>query len=181
MVDCKWGRVTELVKNFCRRSPHAAILLPAQGKGIGASNKPFSEYTRHAGELLGDHWWIPAPMRGGVRYITIDTNFWKSFVHSRLHLAVGDRGGLTLFGHQPGLHTGFADQLTAEYAVRTQGYGRTVDEWKVKPGRPDNHFFDCLTGCCVGASMLGCKLAGLVQEAPPKPKKKRERVTLLEF
>ena len=28
------------------------------------------------------------------------------------------------------------------------------------PGKPDNHFLDCLVGCAVGASMLGCQLLG---------------------
>jgi len=33
--------------------------------------------------------------------------------------------------------------LTAEYPVRTEGYGRILDEWTAKPNR-DNHWFDCL-------------------------------------
>jgi hypothetical protein len=27
----------------------------------------------------------------------------------------------------------FAEQVTAEYYVRTEGRGRTVDEWKARP------------------------------------------------
>jgi hypothetical protein len=37
---------------------------------------------------------------------------------------------------------------------------RIVDEWKLKVIRPDNHWFDCLVGCGVAASMEGVKLFG---------------------
>ena len=42
--------------------------------------------------------------------------------------------------------------------MRTQGRGRTVDEWKLKPERADNHWLDCVAGCAVCGSMLGAAL-----------------------
>jgi hypothetical protein len=51
-----------------------------------------------------------------------------------------------------------AEHLTAEYRVKTEGRGRTVDEWKIRPERSDNHWFDCLVGCAVAASMQGASL-----------------------
>jgi hypothetical protein len=59
--------------------------------------------------------------------------------------------------------------LTAEYPVTTSGRGRTVEEWKQRVERPDNHWLDCLVGCAVAASMLGAKLAS---EGPIKQKRK---------
>jgi len=87
--------------------------------------------------------------------------YWKTFVQERLATAVGHKGSLTLFGHQ-GLKHQLLAQHTAdsEFWVRTEGHGRVVYEWKSKPNAPDNHWFDCLVGCTVAASMLGCKLAG---------------------
>jgi hypothetical protein len=73
---------------------------------------------------------------------------------------VGDRGCLSLFGSQPVQHRLLAEHLTAEYRVRTAGRGRTVDEWKSRPQRPDNHWLDCLVGCAVGASIQGASLDG---------------------
>ena len=35
-----------------------------------------------------------------------------------------------------------------------------MDEWKAKPGHPDNHWLDCLVGCAVAASMCGARLPG---------------------
>jgi hypothetical protein len=53
-----------------------------------------------------------------------------------------------------------ADHLTAEYRVKSMAQGRTVDEWKLRATRPDNHWLDCLVGCAVGASMQGVVLLG---------------------
>ena len=77
---------------------------------------------------------------------------------------IGDGGCLTLYGREPLVHELLAEHLTAEYYVATEAKtaGRVVNEWKVKPNRTDNHWFDCLVGCAVGASMLGVELAGTV-------------------
>jgi len=53
-----------------------------------------------------------------------------------------------------------SEQLTAEYYVKTEGRGRTVDEWKSRPDQPDNHWLDCLVGAAMAASMQGCVLFG---------------------
>ena len=79
---------------------------------------------------------------------------------SRLAVAMADKGALALYGQQPEAHRLFAEHLTAEYHVRTEGRGRTVDEWKPRPGQPDNHWLDCLVGCAVAASILGASLLG---------------------
>ena len=52
----------------------------------------------------------------------------------------------------------------------TEGRGRTVDEWKVRPGGGDNHWLDCLVGCAVGGSVQGVSLPG-TGDAVQKPKR----------
>ncbi|GAB5517401.1 MAG: hypothetical protein Rhob2KO_51260 [Rhodopirellula baltica] len=54
----------------------------------------------------------------------------------------------------------FAEQITAEYFIKTEGRGRTVDEWKARPEQPDNHWLDCLVGTAVAASIQGAVLFG---------------------
>jgi hypothetical protein len=76
---------------------------------------------------------------------------------------MGGRGCYSLYGTQHANHQLLGDHLSAEFRVETQGRGRTVWEWKVRPGKPDNHFLDCAIGCCVGASMLGCTLPGMTE------------------
>ena len=73
---------------------------------------------------------------------------------------MGDHGCLSLFGDSPDQHRLFAEHLSAEYRVKTEGRGRTVDEWKMRPERGDNHWFDGLVGCAVAASMQGVILQG---------------------
>jgi len=54
----------------------------------------------------------------------------------------------------------FAEHMTSEYSIRTEGRGRVVDEWALRPGRAENHFWDCLVGCAVAASEQGIVLSG---------------------
>ena len=54
---------------------------------------------------------------------------------------------------------------SAEYRVKTEGRGRTVDEWKIRPEQPDNHWLDCLVGSAVAASIQGVTLFGTEAKA----------------
>src|SRR5262249_47931489 len=79
------------------------------------------------------------------------------------------KGCLALFGDRPEMHRLFAEHLTAEYRVKTEGRGRTVDEWKIRPERGDNHWFDGLVGCAIGASIQGAALFGTEVHAKRRP------------
>jgi len=159
LIDANWGQSTDLVYEFCRESKFAGIVLPSHGRYVGASSKPMTEYRKQPGDRLGFNWMMPSvAKKRAVRHVIFDSNFWKSFVHARLAVAIGDKGSLTLYGRIPGVHQLLAEHLTAEYRVKTSGRGRTVDEWKLKPEHHDNHWLDCLAGCAVCGSMLGCTL-----------------------
>lgn len=161
LIDANWNQSTGAVYQFCRQSPLASILLPSHGRGITASMVPISSYVQKPGEQIGNNWQIRQGEKRSIRHITYDTNFWKSFVLARFSVAMGDRGALTLFGEKPHEHKLLADHLTAEYRVRTEGRGRVVDEWKLRPDRPDNHWLDGIVGCAVGASIVGLTLDGM--------------------
>ncbi len=156
LIDANWGQSTDVVYQFCRQSAHAAVLTPSHGRFVGASSIPFSDYRRKRGDRVGHHWRIPAVIgRHSVRHVLYDTNHWKSFVHARLAVAMGDPGCLSLFGQDPQRHRLIAEHLTSEHRIRTEGRGRTVDEWRLRPDGFDNHWFDGAVGCAVAASMLG--------------------------
>ncbi|NLI00021.1 MAG: hypothetical protein GX446_11100 [Chthonomonadales bacterium] len=161
LIDANWGQSTDVVYQFCRQSAHAGLIMPSHGRYVGASSVPFSEYKRKKGERVGLHWRVPTVQgRRQVRHVLIDTNYWKSFVHARLAVAMGDPGSLSLFGRKPSEHQLLAEHLTAEYRVKTEARGRIVDEWKIRAGGPDNHWLDCMVGCAVAASILGAVLPG---------------------
>jgi len=172
LIDANWGQSTDVVYQFCRQSPNAGILLPSHGKYVGASSVPFSEYKRKRGDRVGLHWRIPARVGARqVRHALVDTNYWKTFVHARMAVAMGDSGCLSLFGRDGKVHRLLADHLTAEYRVKTVARDRTVDEWKLRATRPDNHWLDCLVGCAVAASIQGASLPG-VSDGASRPRKR---------
>lgn len=157
LIDANWGPMTDVVYQvIADQVDHRGVILPSHGVYVGAASKPFSEYAFKRGDRAGLHWRIPNdPARKRVRKISIDTNFWKTFVFSRLKTAPGDPGRLAIDGTE---HALLAEHLTAETCTSVEAKGKRVDEWKAKPGR-DNHWLDCLVGCAVGASVNGAKLA----------------------
>jgi hypothetical protein len=159
LIDANWGSSTDVVYQFCRQSAHAGIIMPSHGRFVGASSQPFSEYKRRPGDRIGHNWRMPnVAGKRAVRHVVYDTNFWKTFIHARLAVPMGDRGCLSLFGDSAAQHRLFAEHITSEYRVKTEGRGRTVDEWKMRPERGDNHWFDCLVGCAAAASIQGVVL-----------------------
>ena len=178
LVDANWGSSTDVVYQFCRQSAHASVVMPSHGRFVGASSQPFHEYRRRPGDRVGLNWRMPnVHGKRAVRHVVYDTNYWKSFCQARLAVPLGDRGCLSLFGDSPDMHRLFAEHLTAEYRVKTEGRGRTVDEWKWRPEHGDNHWLDGLVGCAVAASLQGVSLPGTGEAAPAK----RARVSFAEL
>jgi phage terminase large subunit GpA-like protein len=93
-----------------------------------------------------------------VPHCIIDTNWWKTFVHNRLAVAEGEPTELRLFGDRAVYHQMLADHLRSEQRIIVEARGRKVDEWKLPPAKPDNHWFDCIVGAAVAASILGCAI-----------------------
>lgn len=149
LIDAGWGQSTEVVRTFCRRSVFAASLLPSHGKGIGASGGSLTE-KKGRGEKLGLNW-VMRQTATSQRYGVYDTNFWKTFAAARLRLSLGDPEAITL---HVGDHDMLIEHLTSEYPVRTEARGRVVDEWKLD-NRRENHWWDCLVGAAVAASIAG--------------------------
>lgn len=161
-----------LIYEMIRESPRRGQILPSKGKYFGASTVPIEEYKKQSGEEISiPYRYIirPTAGAGSLRLLRPDTNWWKSFAHKRLKTAKGDAACVTLFGHERD-HVQFADHVLSEYRIQTQGRGRTVDEWKPRPGAKNNHLLDCFCGACVVASTLGVTLAS-VGNAPGKPKR----------
>lgn len=160
MIDANWGASTDIVYQFCRATPFGSSVMPSHGRYVGASSLPMNEYAKRTGDRVGPNWRVPGTAgKRAVRHCVYDTNFWKSFAVARFQTVLGESGCMTLFGHYD--HGLLCDHLLAEAPVRTEARGRVVDEWKTKMIGQDNHWFDCLVGSCVGASMLGVKTTGV--------------------
>ncbi|MFA5706525.1 MAG: terminase gpA endonuclease subunit [Candidatus Neomarinimicrobiota bacterium] len=170
-VDCgKWGGVVQAVKHKVGGS---AMML-SKGVGITAGKKPMAGLKKKLGERHdpNGHWYTPSTK--GTRefqHVAIDTNYWKSFVHRALLTAPGDPGAMTLFGDSPDRHRLLAAHLTAEtYTTPTSEKGVPVDEWSLRPGRPDNHWFDALVYATCAASFQGIVVTAMARASSQQRK-----------
>ena len=164
LVDSNYGQSTQVVRNFCRESPFAASILPSRGRGIGASGTPMGP-RRNRGDRSGLNWVVGKVLDGTQIEASYDTNFWKTFTSARLRLGIGDPEAILL--HE-GSHDMLLDHFTSEYPVRVEARGRSVDEWKQTPR--ENHWWDCLVGAAVAASITGLEPAA--SEAGGRRRKK---------
>lgn len=160
LVDAGWGQMSELIHRWCRETPYAATVRASKGAYVGAAKTPFSEWRRQPSDRMGTGWRLRNAGGNLGRLVTFDANYWKSFIAERIRTEMGGTGSLTVFGANPAAHRLFADHLAAEHPVRVSAGGRTVDEWQLNLGRPDNDYLDCVVGCAVAASVLGLASPG---------------------
>lgn len=170
--QAKW--VYEFVRQQHRQGRES--ILPSKGDYFGASSTRLIGEGKKIGDKAGFCWHLPlATVERGVRLCHIDSNSAKSFVHARLSVEPGLPESLSIFGKDKSVHRMLADHLTAEYRDRktSERTGRTVDEWFVKPGGPDNDFLDCLAGNVAAAAMIGAAIGGAhqpIRSAPSGPR-----------
>jgi len=178
LVDSgKWDSTIAAVKH----KVGGATMMLSKGVGIRAGTAPMSAKKRKPGERAGDHWRMPNVQ--GTRefpHVAVDTNYWKAFIHAAFLTAPGDPGALTLFGDSPGIHSLFAAHITAETYQKTHGHGRDVQEWTIKPQRPDNHWFDAMVYAACAASVQGVTVPNR-KEPPRVGIVRRKRVSIDEL
>ena len=179
IIDANWGPSTKSVYSYCRQTKHTG-LLAFHGRGITAKQQPLALRKKKRGERAGDEWFLPST-RGtkAARHVIADTNMVKSTISERLMQPVGEDGAWTIFQGSTAEHRMLADHLSAEYPIETEGRGRKLLEWELRPGR-DNHWFDCAVMCATGALMLGCAPSG-TSRAPATPTKPTARKTLAQM
>jgi hypothetical protein len=165
LVDSGW--LTECIRLFIRQSPHAGILTPSKGMGLGPGATAIADYRQRPGERLGDGWILGSAGPDRLRLLRFDSNHAKSRIAQMLANPMGTRGGITLFGDKPHEHELFALHCCSEYAVPTTAKGNTVNVWAKRPDM-DNHMLDGLCGCAVAASLEGLSpLTALGANAKP--------------
>lgn len=157
LIDAGWGESTAAVRRWCRQSRWGNIATPSHGRGIGPAQLPLSSHRREPGSIVGEEWRLTAAKHGGVRQLIYDTNYWKTRVARALTCAVSESHALLLFAADAQRHALFAEHCCAEtpHTVIHEGTGRRVIVWRHKPTRPDNHYWDCVVGAMVAASLCG--------------------------
>lgn len=173
MIDAGWDDGSGIVKQFCRQSVHAGLLLPSYGRHYGVDKKPLNEYKPEAGVRSAWNWRVTQAI---PKHLLFDANQWKTFSAQRLISTLGDPGTLTIFDGSETAHRMLADHIASEYPMVITGNGRTITEWHRRPNR-DNHWLDCLIGCFVAASEQGIKAFGHQTAIQQTRKRRKVEVT----
>lgn len=161
------GYKPQVVENAIRLAVgRSVVVMPSKGKSIRATGLAMADWKPKTGERFGNHYVETTPP-GRMRTYTMDTNFWKCQVHDAFRLVQGNRGGLTLWGRDAEAHRMFSDHMNGEVAKFVESGGNALYEWQDTPN--DNHLFDCMVGCMVGASACGIKSA---EERVARPRRK---------
>lgn len=165
-VDANWAQTRNVVRDFARRSPWGPRVVPTHGRYVGATSGADFDKKPEKGERSGPNWRTETKER--VRHVVFDTNAWKSLVAEKLKLPAGDPAAITIHG---GRHDLLGDHFTSEYPIRGESKLRVADEWKLTPGR-DNHWWDCLVGAAVAASVAGVSGVGAAAAGPVRPRRR---------
>jgi len=174
LIDCghKLSVVNGAALELVRKPQYRNRVMLCRGFGVNASDTPFGDRKLPDGSVAGNNCYQPPrKTRNDAPRLNIDTNYWKTETHDRWATSPGEPGCLTLFSG--GDHQGFAEHQKAEFAVRTEGKGRTVYQFKQLP--QDNHWFDNTVDLLAGASFRGCDTPANVVPTVPNRRRKRRR------
>lgn len=156
LIDSGWN--SALVKRWVRAAGRPSIRA-SKGHGLGAKQKPMSEWTLAKGCRRGREWIETRPAKDPVKLVNYNANYWKTQTQNGLAQPIGNRSAISFPKASPRSLALLADHLLAEKGIRVSTPTSSAIEWTCPPG-VDNHFGDGVVGCAVGASMLGCMRPG---------------------
>lgn len=164
LVDA--GYMPDAVMSFC--SSKVDNWMPAiGGSGMLAryrSPKPTMKGVRYIGS--GFH---QSLQRGNVWTWVHDATHFKLLAQEGLRVPdVDTKGSISLFGSNPSEHKTFARHICAE--------SFDPDKRKFIELSKQNHWLDCVAGCCLCASILGFKVVDISQRKEDAKKLHREPV-----
>jgi hypothetical protein len=160
------------VNLICHNSQYSALLTPAKGRGVKASERPISEWRLVEGARRGEEWILQRPAKRSIPMITFDANYWKRKAYEQIAMPVGNTHAITLFDGSEREHQMFGEHVTCERWREVTYSGRKVHEWYELPNRPDNHYWDFVVGATVAASASGITRTAAERVVPKRGKRK---------
>lgn len=148
---------TDTIRDAIRKAGLAGKLWPMHSRSFRPPKCAINDLPLKDGDVVGDNWRRRKPATGNLRYITYDTDHWKSHHRNRLIMDKAAPGALTWFsGHD---HRMIADHHVAEYSdvFVNESTNQRMEIWGQKPGT-DNHLWDVGIGNDVLGSVLGCRI-----------------------
>jgi hypothetical protein len=141
------GYESDVVYQFCRESPHSALITPTFGRAV-TTGLAIADWPTKDNERKGWHWRYTRPK------LTFDPNMWKTFLADRWKTPLGGKGRLAIFGSQPVVHQLFAAHIASEFPTAIETRGRSFETWARRPSE-DNHWLDTVVLGAIGVSFAG--------------------------
>lgn len=171
MIDGNWVLTTAAADRFCRVSKWRGRVHYSRGEAS------IEKWVVRETEYRGDHWMKRARKKTEfTQSYAYSTNAWKTRVAQFLRAKPG--GDASIVFHKPDGqydHRMPVDHFCAESCFLRDN---TEDDFRWENIRDqDNHFWDCLIGNAVVASVCGVSMPQLEMAKPiVKPVKRRQRV-----
>lgn len=157
LIDSGWK--SKAVYEFIRQSPFDPIIFPSKGVARSDTSVGVARWQLRPGEKKGFHWRQTTGEHGKKQQIQFDPDAWKSLLYGKLSNPLGSKSALksalAFWGTDPHAHELIAQHCAAEQSELKMTKGDRYDKWTVVFNEPDNHWFDCLNGSCVAASVDG--------------------------
>ena len=97
LIDANWGNSTDVVYQFCRQTPHAAVVMPSHGRYVGAASVPFSDYKPKRGDRVGLRRFLGLTVLGGACFLGMQAREWTHLISEGMTLTSKGLFGSTFF------------------------------------------------------------------------------------
>lgn len=154
----------------------AGKLWPMHSRSFRPPKAGLNDTKKRDGDVVGDNWRRRKPETGSLRYITYDTDIWKSHHRNRLIMNKDSPGSISWFKGVE--HRMQADHHSEETSRTMTVDGRSLEIWDER-NHAQNHLWDVGVGNDVLGSVIGCRIpANQLLKAPPRRKRKRRKTTV---
>ena len=158
------------------------LFLPSKGVPGKAIKEEFDSVTRNRKNrsksdivTFGSNWRACKIAKyQALQRVFYDADAWKTFLQSRIMAPNGADGALRFYSYRP-KHDLMYDHMMSEKGTWVEAKGRKVLEFE-NPFRRDNHWWDTLVYCCIGANMLGCSIKGTAPVQSERTGRKPRRI-----
>jgi phage terminase large subunit GpA-like protein len=153
MIDS--GYKSSVVYEACRKFADP-LCYPSKGMSSGNTGKYVAPKPGANGvRFIGDGFHQSAMLTDKVWLTLINSDKYKHMVQEGFRVDTIDQpGSLSLYGDDPHVHRAIAEHICDEQWNAVNNKFEGLDGKKSR----NNHWLDCLAGCCAGAAMCGIKL-----------------------
>lgn len=142
--------------------------LPAKGYGASTRNGAYRS-KKTTGALvaeIGEEYHVARLRKRQTKLMEFNADYWKSWLHDRLHTPTGQPGSMTLYSAPPNDHLSVSKHLTAEVQESKWVAGKgEIIVWRQK--HANNHWLDAAVMACVAAHRAGVRILEGSSTAPP--------------